>query len=1400
MQALPGSSTRASSRTRADKLPVYRPLGRNIGVVFENISAYGHSEGSRHAPDLGQMAMAAVRAPIRLATRVFGGKGEASKRIIEDVSGVVFPGETLLVLGQPGSGCSTTLKIIANERSTYPVVTGKVTYGSMPSEALTGKYASEVVYNPEDDNHYPKLKVKHTVDFALRLRKPVQCKDDDSAAFSETMTDCLLGSLGMRHTKDTIVGNSFVRGVSGGERKRVSLAEVLTINPAVASWDNPIRGLDSSSALQFLSLLKKMSDETGMANIVTLYQASESMYQQCFERVLVMYEGRMIFSGKASDAREYFIGLGFDTWDRQTTPDFLTCVTSPSERAVRRDYLGSVPKTPDEFAAAFKQSVHYQTLLSDIEGYHQSFASDSQRVLNFTKEVERVRSTMFAPFVEPSSISTQAWAATCRYYRLLWGHRLDFYLVLFLNAANAVINGSAYFMAPKTATGSFEKGGAIFFSLIYFFLNALAEVSSTIDARSILVKQHKLGMIHPVSFVLAQTMADIPVAVVQSLVFACCYYFMLGLHKTASDFWIFLLILFTHYSAVSSLFRMLGAWAPNLNIALLMAGSAMPICLTYAGYGPPVPTMHRWGSWIRRISPSPYALEALMSNEFSDITLTCTPDQMVPNGPGYDDMRYQGCTLPGSVKGFNEVPGSTYLSIIYDYSRSNLWRNFGILLVMWFLYVVGTAIGLTVMTGESGSNGGPVFKSGAKIEQHHTRETKPTDVEHNAASAVRYLEPVSSNTSITRVAVTDEVTAVTDESKELSSKHDTFTFRNVSYFVQVDGKEKQLLHNVNGYAKPGQLTALMGASGAGKTTLLDTISQRKDVGRIEGEMLMGGKPLGQSFSRSCGFCMQQDIHEPTATIREALEFSAKLRQPHQVPVSDKLAYVDEIISLLELDPIADALIGEPGDGGLNIEERKRVTIGVELAARPSALLFLDEPTSGLDSQAAFSIISFLQKIARQGVPVVCTIHQPSAVLFQMFDHVLLLAPGGKTVFFGETGPFSKNVIDYFEANNAVMGPSENPAEFIISTVTDSSPRAPDWARIWDESKQCEALRRDIQIINENPINSTFQAHESSTSAYALPLWAQVVELTRRHWIAVWRSGPYNFSKLFKAIFCELFIAFTYFKAGPDLQGIQNYMLALLIIVWIIPASAADIQNIWFGKWAIFEARERNGIYNYKALLAALTIVEIPWQIICYTAVFLCTYWTVGFPNVTNTAGYVYFMYLVLSLFATSFCHLMAAIFPNPTISGYANSLFWVALTVFSGTLVPHRAMNSFYRPWIFWVDPLRYFLGGTVSNVLDGVKVECNQNDLTFFDPPANQTCFEYAESFLSTSTGYLINHDAVDSCGFCKYTKGQHYTDTMDYFSHDRWRDWAVLLGFSFFNVAGIWFFTWLYRVKLRR
>lgn len=190
-----------------------------------------------------------------------------------------------------------------------------------------------------------------------------------------------------------------------------------------------------------------------------------------------------------------------------------------------------------------------------------------------------------------------------------------------------------------------------------------------------------------------------------------------------------------------------------------------------------------------------------------------------------------------------------------------------------------------------------------------------------------------------------------------------FTWRDVVYDIEIKGEPRRLLDHVSGFVKPGSMTALMGVSGAGKTTLLDVLAQRTTMGVITGDMFVNGKPLDPAFQRSTGYVQQQDLHLETSTVREALQFSAMLRQPKTVSKKEKHDYVEEVIKMLNMSDFAEAVVGVPGEG-LNVEQRKLLTIGVELAAKPKLLLFLDEPTSGLDSQVSiFTLIYILPTIA-----------------------------------------------------------------------------------------------------------------------------------------------------------------------------------------------------------------------------------------------------------------------------------------------------------------------------------------------------------------------------------------------------------------------------------------------------
>lgn len=313
----------------------------------------------------------------------------------------------------------------------------------------------------------------------------------------------------------------------------------------------------------------------------------------------------------------------------------------------------------------------------------------------------------------------------------------------------------------------------------------------------------------------------------------------------------------------------------------------------------------------------------------------------------------------------------------------------------------------------------------------------------------------------------------------------------------------------------------MGESGAGKTTLLDVLATRTTIGVIGGEMLVDGQQRDSSFQRKTGYVQQQDLHLETTTVREALEFSALLRQPAHVSRQEKIAYVDEVIKLLGMERYADAVVGVPGVG-LNVEQRKRLTIGVELAAKPQLLLFLDEPTSGLDSQTSWSICDLMEKLAKHGQAILCTIHQPSAMLFQRFDRLLFLAKGGRTVYFGEIGKNSSILTSYFERNGAHHCPEDaNPAEWMLEVIgaAPGSSTDIDWPQAWRKSSELAGVHAHLDELKDElstlrPVQTGQSTMEKANyKEFAAPFSEQLSQCLKRIFSQYWRNPTYLYAKL-----------------------------------------------------------------------------------------------------------------------------------------------------------------------------------------------------------------------------------------------------------------------------------------------
>jgi ATP-binding cassette subfamily G (WHITE) protein 2 (SNQ2) len=683
---------------------------------------------------------------------------------------------------------------------------------------------------------------------------------------------------------------------------------------------------------------------------VALYQAGESLYE-CFDKVLLIHEGRCCYYGPADHAVDYFKGLGFVQPDRWTSADFITSVVDEHERHIKEGWENRIPRSDAQFAKAFADSQRYKDNLAEVEEFEQETKRMvEERKAAMTKETQKKNFTL--PFHK------QVTACTSRQFKVMVGDQQSLVGkwggILF----QALIVGSLFYNLQPTAAGAFPRGGVIFFMLLFNALLALAELTSAFESRPILLKHKSFSFYRPAAYAIAQTVVDVPLVLIQVFIFDIVVYFMANLSRTASQFFISLLLLWIITMTMYAFFRAIGSLVGSLDVATRITGVAIQALVVYTGYLIPPQKMHPWFSWLRWINPVQYGFEALMANEFYNLEIQCIPPYIVPQIPNAE-TQYQSCALQGSTPGSLTVNGSDYIAVAFQYSRSHLWRNFGIICAFFIFFVCLTAVGMEIQKPNKGGGAVTIYKRGQvpkTVEKSMEANEQPGDIEAGKEESLDMSKETSGDDS--------------DKQVQGVAKNETiFTWQDVTYTIPYEKGERKLLDNVQGYVKPGKLTALMGASGAGKTTLLNTLAQRINFGVVHGDFLVDGRPLPSSFQRATGFAEQMDVHEPTSTVREALQFSAKLRQPKEVPIQEKYDYVEKIIDLLEMRDIAGAAIGVTGSG-LNQEQRKRVTIGVELASKPELLMFLDEPTSGLDSGAAFNIVRFLRKLEDAGQ--VCT--------------------------------------------------------------------------------------------------------------------------------------------------------------------------------------------------------------------------------------------------------------------------------------------------------------------------------------------------------------------------------------------------------------------------------------------
>lgn len=228
------------------------------------------------------------------------------------------------------------------------------------------------------DKHHLKATVGDTLEFVAAMKTPRNRGDVERKVCAKRMASVIMAMYSLSHTRDTFVGDDYVQGVSGGERKRVSIAEATLSGNSIQCLDNPTRGLDAATPLEFIRVLKASTKVMRTASMVSIYRCSDEAFG-LFDNVILLYDGYEIYNWKAKEAKAFFERMGYECPERRTPADYLTSLTNPLERVVKKGYESKVPKTPKEFNDYWRESTEYRKLVELIDGYFEESAQGLKR-------------------------------------------------------------------------------------------------------------------------------------------------------------------------------------------------------------------------------------------------------------------------------------------------------------------------------------------------------------------------------------------------------------------------------------------------------------------------------------------------------------------------------------------------------------------------------------------------------------------------------------------------------------------------------------------------------------------------------------------------------------------------------------------------------------------------------------------------------------------------------------------------------------------------------------------------------------------------------------------------------------------------------------------------------------
>ena len=536
-----------------------------------------------------------------------------------------------------------------------------------------------------------------------------------------------------------------------------------------------------------------------------------------------------------------------------------------------------------------------------------------------------------------------------------------------------------------------------------------------------------------------------------------------------------------------------------------------------------------------------------------------------------------------------------------------------------------------------------------------------------------------------------------------------------------DGQEpptdKTVLHGAAGVIAPGELVAVMGASGSGKSVLLRCLGARQTEGKQHGSVAFNGDAWSSELGRHVAFMGQEDHFMAEVTVHEHLLFHAALRMDASINGARREQRVEEVMAALGLTKVRDTLIGLIGHG-ISGGERRRLSYGAEILQEPS-LLFLDEPTSGLDSSMAEMVVKTLRISADGGTTCVCTIHQPSQTVFEMFDKLILLSEGEVAYF----GP-AKSASAHFAGLGFACAKGSSHIDHMM-TLVDTTPSVADDGTITTpnatgrEAAVAAARRAAGQVAVPEPGAAALGDGGGASAAAASPYdstWREQLGALMAREIAVRKRSKVLTKAVFGRTFVISFLMSTlYANVAKTQQGVFSITGALSFVV-INHVFTYTIGQAVSLPIVIPTLRRENAANMYGAgtWYLSKTLADLPFDMLTTLILSSIVYWSIGFTDEVANFAFFFFVLVLVSLLATGFGHMMGtctSILGKPDLAVPITMIFLFPMFLFAGLLVNFNNCPS-YLLWLQYISIFYYAFGLVSINQWEGYgAIACSATD-----------------------------------------------------------------------------------------